>query len=99
MINGLTIEKIKNLERKESIRVSYEDYFDRSTLERESFSADFDLEAYFLGMRELQQEGSCSIKGQYGTISIEGRNLVCLTMNSHNNSISIPINLKDLSLK
>ena len=99
MTNGLTIEKIKNSDRKERVRVSYDDYFDRNTCERDSFSAEFELEVYLKGMYELKQKGSCSIKGQYESISVEGRNLLNLTMDSSNNSISIPVSMKDLSLR
>ena len=57
MINGLQIGLGTNQDGKEMVSVQYDDYFDRSTGERDYFSAEFDLERYLLGLRELQDKG------------------------------------------
>lgn len=99
MTNGLIIKKTEGQNKAKKVCVDYEEYFDRNTGEVDSFSAEFELRKYLKGIRELKEKGSCCIDGRYGSISIVGKNLPCLTMSSNHESISIPVNLEELSLR
>ncbi|MFZ1971137.1 MAG: hypothetical protein WAU65_03095 [Candidatus Nanoarchaeia archaeon] len=96
MINGLQIGLGTNQDGKEMVSVQYDDYFDRSTGERDYFSAEFDLERYLLGLRELQDKGRSSIDGQFSSLSLEGKSSLCMTMETSGYAISVPVNFKDL---
>jgi hypothetical protein len=99
MTNGLTIKKTESENRIPIVSIDYDEYFDRNTGERDSFSAEFKLAEYEKGLKELARKGSCSINGQYGSISVTGKGLLQMTMISGRESISIPVSLEELSLQ
>jgi hypothetical protein len=99
MTNGLKIKKTESEDRIPIVSIDYDEDFDKNTGERDSFSAEFRLAEYRKGMKELAKKGSCSIKGQYGSVSICGKDLLHMTMISGRESISIPVSLEELSLQ
>jgi hypothetical protein len=99
MTNGLTIKKTESENRIPIVCVGYHACFDWRTGEYDSFTAEFALDKYKKGMKELARKGSCSISGQYGSVSIRGKDLLHMTMQSGNESISIPVSLEELSLQ